>query len=90
MIASLYRTFLSILADLDNAIVYMVLSLPLISLSISHFFKSFGIVPSVPSIFGITVIFMFHRFFNSLARQCICLSFWFFFFSCFLCDALEQ
>ena len=72
--ASLFRTFLSILANLNNAIVWMVSIHPLIfSPSILFFFffprlssprcKPLGTIPSVPFTSGITVILMFHIFF---------------------------
>ena len=52
-----FRTLLSILANLNNAVVLMVFICP------------FGIIPIAPIIFGITVTFMFHSFFSSLARS---------------------
>ena len=61
------RTLLSILADLNNAVVSMVSACPPISISSS----SLGFVLSALITFGITVIFMFHSFFFffcSLAR----------------------
>ena len=61
--ASLFRTLLSILADVCNTVDWMVLILPLISDSFSPFSKPLGTLPSAPSIIGITVIF-----FSSLTR----------------------
>ena len=61
------RTFLSILADLNNALVWMVSTFPLISKFSSPITNPLGIVPRAPITFGIT--FMFHSFlFSSLAR----------------------
>ena len=62
-------TLLSILADLNNAIVRMVSTCPLISKSFNHFTNPLGIVPSAPIIYGITVTFMFHKFFSSQTRS---------------------
>ena len=62
-------TLLSILANLDNTVVWMVSTCPLISKSSSSFTNSLGIIPSAPITIGITVIFMFPRFFSSLARS---------------------
>ena len=53
------RTLLSILADLNNAVVLMVSTCPLISKSSSPFNNPLEIIPSAPIII---VIFMFHRF----------------------------
>ena len=63
------RNLLSILADLNNAVVWMVSTRPLISTSFSPCTNFLVTVPSVPITFGITVIFMFHNFFGSLARS---------------------
>ena len=57
-------THLSILADLNNAVVWMVSTRPLISKSSSNFIN-----PSVTALralitYGITVTFMFHSFFK--------------------------
>ena len=59
------RTLLSILADLNTAVVWMVSSQPLISKSTSPFVT----VLNAPITIGITVTFMFHIFFSSLARS---------------------
>ena len=58
------RTLLSILTDLDNAVVWMVL----VSNSGSPFTKPFEIIPSALITVGITITFMFQIFFNFLAR----------------------
>ena len=62
------RTHLSILADHNNAVVWMVSTRPLIPKSSSSCTNPFETVPSAPITIGITVIFMFHSFFCSLAR----------------------
>ena len=62
------RTLLSILADLNNAVIWMLLILLLISCSSSLFSRPLETVPRAPAI-GITVTFMFHSFFSSLARS---------------------
>ena len=62
-------TFLSILANLNNVVVCMVSPPP----PFSYFQVSIPIllvtVPRAPIIIGITVTFMFHSFFSSLARS---------------------
>ena len=63
------RTPLSNLTDLNNAVVWMVSTRPLISNSSSLFTNSFVTVPSAPITVGITVNFMFYSFFNSLANS---------------------
>ena len=63
------RTLLSILADLNNDVVWVVSTRPLISESSSHFTTPLWTVPRAPMTIGITVTFTFHRFFNSLARS---------------------
>ena len=62
-------TLLSILVNLNNAIVWMVSTCPLISNSFILFTKPLGIAPSVPITTAITVTFMFRVFFSSLARS---------------------
>ena len=61
------RTFLSILAELNNAVVWMVSAHSPISNSSSSFTKPLRIVPSAPITIGITITF--HYFFSSLARS---------------------
>ena len=63
------RTLLSLLADLNNAVVWMVPSRPLISKSSSSLTNPLLIVPSAPITIGITVTIMLHSFFSSLARS---------------------
>ena len=62
------RTLLSILADLNYAVVWMVSSGLLISKSSSSFINSLVTAPSAPIIISIIVTSMFHSFF-SLARS---------------------
>ena len=62
------RTLLSILTDFNNAIVWMV-SRPLISKSSSLWTNPLVTVPSAPVTICITVAFMFHSFFSTLARS---------------------
>ena len=63
------RTLLSILADLNNATVWMVSTHLLISKSFGPCAKPLVTVLSTPITIGITVTFMFHSFFSSLARS---------------------
>ena len=63
----LSRTLLSILTDFSNAVVSMVSTRPLISKSSNCSSNPLVAVPSPPIIISITVTFMFHSFFNSLA-----------------------
>ena len=76
------RTLLSILADLNNHVVWIVSIHPLISDSSSPLSKSLRTVPSIPITVGIIIILIFHSFFfffSSLASTC--LSFCFLWFS---------
>ena len=59
-----FRTLLSILADLNNAVISMVSTRPLISKSPSPCTNHLVIVPKVLIKIGITVTFMFHNFFQ--------------------------
>ena len=63
------RTFLSILAVLNNAVVWMVSTRPPTSKSSTPFNGPLVTVPNAPVTIGIIVTFMFHSFFNSLARS---------------------
>ena len=63
------RTRLSILAVLSNAIVWIVSTRPPISKSSRPFNNPLVIVPNAPITIGTIVTFMFHSFFNSLARS---------------------
>ena len=80
------RTLLSILANLNIAVFWMVSVFPLVSNSSRLSSKSFGTPPCALITISITVIFMFPSFFSSLARTC--LSFHFLLFS--LSDSLER
>ena len=62
-------TLLSIQANLNNAVVWMVSACPLISKSSSPFTNPLGIVPSALITISITVTLMFHSFLSSLARS---------------------
>ena len=64
------RTLLSILADVNNVVVSIVSTRPLIFMSCSPYTNPLVIVPSAPITIGITVTFMFHSFiFNSKQSQ---------------------
>ena len=73
------RTLFSILDDPKNAVFWTVSSCPFIFKSSSPFTNPTGNVPSTITTIRITVIFMLHSFFNSLARprylSLFCLSF---------------
>ena len=62
------RTLLSILADLNKAVVSMVSTRPLISKSSTPFTHPLVSVPSVTITIGITVPFIFHSFFKVLRQ----------------------
>ena len=63
------RTLLSIQAVLNNAVVWMVSNRPPTSKSSSPFNNLSVTVQKAPITIGIIVTFMFHSFFNSLARS---------------------
>ena len=63
------RTLLSILAVVNNAVVWMVSTRPPTSKSSSPFSNPLVTVPNAPITIGIIVICMFHNFFSSLARS---------------------
>ena len=63
------RTLLSILTNFNSVVVWMVSTRPLISKSSSPFNNPLVIVPRALIIIGINVTFIFHIFFNSLARS---------------------
>ena len=63
------RTRLSILAVLSNAVVCIVSTHPLTSKSYRPFNNPLVTVPNAPFTIGTIVTFMFHSFFNSLARS---------------------
>ena len=62
------RTLLSILAVLNNVVIWMVSTSPPTSKSSSPISNPLVPVPKVPITIGIIVTFMFHSFFSSLAR----------------------
>ena len=74
------RILLSILVYLNNTVVWMVSARHPISNSSNPLFKSKKTVPSAPLTIGITVTFMFHSFFSSLARS----KYMYLFLFCFL------
>ena len=59
------RTLLGILADFNNAIIWMVSTRPLIPKSSSHSINHYVTVPRSPITIGITVNIMFHSLFSS-------------------------
>ena len=61
-------TLLSILANLNNAVVWMSSTRPVISKTSSPSINPLVTVPKAPIIIEIIVTFMFHSFVNSLAR----------------------
>ena len=63
------RTLLRILAVLNNAVVWMVSTRLSTSKSSSPFSNPVVTVPKAPITIGIIVTYMFHSFFNSLARS---------------------
>ena len=63
------RTLLSILAVLNNAVVWMVSTRPPASKSACLFNNPLVTVPKASITIGIIDTFMFHSFFNSLARS---------------------
>ena len=64
-----FRTLLSILAVLSNAVIWIVSTRPPTSKSSRHFDNPLVIVPKASITIGTIVIFMFHSFFNSLVRS---------------------
>ena len=80
------RTLLSILAVLNNSVVWMVSTRPPPSKSSSPFSNPLVTVPNTPITIGIIVTFMIHSFFNSQASSRY-LSFFSYSFSFFLWSA---
>ena len=67
--ADVFGTLFNILANLYNAVVWMVSARPPISNPSSLFTKSLWMVPSALTTIGITVTFMFHNFLTFSARS---------------------
>ena len=63
------RTLYNILAVLSNAVIWIVSTCPPTSKSSRPFNNSLVIVPKAPITIGTIITFMFHSFFNSLARS---------------------
>ena len=63
------RTCLKILAVLSNAVIWIVSTRPPTSKSSRPFNNPLVIVPNTPITIGTIITFMFHSFFNSLARS---------------------
>ena len=68
-VSSISRTLLSILAVLNNSVVWMVSYRPPASKSTRPFNSPLVTVPNAPITIGIIVTLMFHSIFNSLARS---------------------
>ena len=64
-----FRILLSILVNLNNVVVWMVLICPLISYFTSPLSKSLGTVPRALITIGIAITLIFHCFLCSLARS---------------------
>ena len=64
-----FRTLLSILAVPNNAVIWIVSTRSPTSKSSRPFNNPLVIVPKAPITSGTIIIFVFHRFFNSLARS---------------------
>ena len=75
------RTLLSILDNLNNAVVWMVFSCPFISMFSSPLINPLVTVPKTSIIIGINVTFMFHSFFQFSSKVFIFLFTSFYFYS---------
>ena len=64
-----FGTILSILANFNCTVVWIVSVLPLRFSSPTLFSRPLGTVPTAPTTIGITITFMFHSFSSSLARS---------------------
>ena len=64
-----FKTFLSVPADFNNAVCCMVFILPLTFNSFCLFSKPLWTVPRTPISISITIIFIFHCIFSSLERS---------------------
>ena len=63
------KTLLNILADLKNAVIWMISTCPLIFKSSTPFTNLLRIVPSAPIIIGLTVTLIFYSLYDSLDRS---------------------
>ena len=63
------RTFLRILTDFNSAVVWMVSTIPLVSISLSFFIKLMRTTPSASITIGITVSLIYHSLFHSRAKS---------------------
>ena len=63
------RTHLSIIADFNKAVIWVVSTRSLVSMSSSHYISPLVTALRAPITIGITVIFMFPSFFDSVARS---------------------
>ena len=80
------RTLLSILAILNNVVVWMIFTHPIISKPSSRCTNLLVTVPRAPITIGITVTFIFHNFFQFLSKvQVLILLFTFFQFYSVVC-----
>ena len=69
-----FRTLLSILIDLNNAVVGMISTCPLISKFSSPSNNTLGILPSAAITIGITVTFLFDSFFKFSSKVFVFIS----------------
>ena len=69
------KTLLNIMTDLNNAVIWMVSTFPLISTSSSPLTNPLGIVPSALITISITVTFLLHSLFFQFSRK-VCLVSW--------------
>ena len=79
------RTLLSILADLNNAVVWLVSTRPFISNSSNPCTNHLGTIPKVPTTISITITFIFHRLLLFTA-MCLTLLTWYNFCKYFLSE----
>ena len=62
------KSLVSILTDLNNTVIWMVSTRPLVSILFISLINPLGTVPCASAEIGITVTFMFHSSLSSLAR----------------------
>ena len=75
--SQVFRTLLCILADINNTVVWMVLACPPISNTSSPLNKPLRDIPTTPITIIISITFLFHKPFSSLARSKHFLNFFF-------------